>query len=128
MNNNTKKILIAEDDDFMRNMYESKLSMEHFEVVPVVNGEDAVKTLNTEKIDLVLLDIMMPKLNGFEVLSWIRNQRNLKKIPVILLTNLSEGDQVQKGLSLGANDYIVKAQFTPEEVVEKIKKYITQNV
>lgn len=119
-----KKILIAEDDDFMRNMYESKLSMEKFEVIPVGNGEEAVKIMNTRKVDLVLLDIMMPKLNGFEVLAWIRNQKNTKTLPVILLTNLSEGDQVQKGLSLGASDYIVKAQFTPEEVVEKIKKYL----
>lgn len=123
------KILLAEDEPFLSGMYQTKLKIEGFDVAAAADGEEALAKLEKEKFDVVLLDIMMPKLNGFEVLNNIRNGANkeLAKIPVIILTNLGQKTDIEKGLLLGANDYIVKANFTPAEVVDKIKKHLNEN-
>lgn len=120
------RILLVEDEPFLSGMYQTKLKLEGFEVAQAYDGEQALDQLRQAKFDLVLLDIMMPKLNGFDVLKEIRksNDPDLAKIPVIILTNLGQKNDVEQGLLLGANDYIIKASFTPAQVVEKIKKYI----
>lgn len=120
------KVLLAEDEPFLSGMYQTKLKLEGFEVVTAADGEEALEKLKQEKFNILLLDIMMPKLNGFEVLKSLREDPNhdLASLPVIILTNLGQKSDIEQGLLLGANDYIVKANLTPAEVVEKIKKLI----
>ncbi len=120
-----KKILLVEDEPFLSGMYQTKLKLEGFDVVTALDGEQALEKIQDGKFDLILLDIMMPKLNGFEVLKSIRKEKgNIAKVPVLMLTNLGQKSDVEQGLLLGANDYIIKANFTPAEVVSKISKFI----
>jgi CheY-like chemotaxis protein len=126
MDNNKKKIMIVEDDTFVMDIYETKLVKEGFEVVMAANGQEAMDKLEKDKIipDLILLDIIMPYMDGMEVLRRIQKNYSLKDIPVILLTNLSQKEEVEEGLKLGARDYLIKSHFTPQEVLEKINKYL----
>ncbi len=126
MAKNKGSILLVEDDTFISGMYQTKLSMLGYEVKVVSDGETAWNELKKSTPDLVLLDIVLPKKDGFEVLSDIRADAGLKGLPVILLTNLGQKPDVQKGLELGADDYIIKAHFTPTEVVEKIEKMLSK--
>lgn len=121
-NNKKKLILLVEDDSFLAGMYSTKLKMEDFEVELADNGEDALKMVQKNVPDLVLLDIILPRMDGFEVLKSIKNSPKTKDVPVILLTNLGQKKDVDKGLSLGAEDYLIKAHFMPNEVIDKIKK------
>lgn len=120
----TKSILLVEDDEFLAELYATKLTLEGFKVSLAKDGEKGLKLVKEEKPDLILLDIILPKMDGFELLSAIKSDSALKSIPVILLTNLSQKDEVKKGLDLGANDYLIKAHFMPSEVVKKIKQTI----
>ncbi len=126
MADNLTKVLLVEDEPFLSGMYQTKLKLEGFDVVAAADGEEALEKVKAQEFDIVLLDIMMPKLNGFEVLKSIRGDANKKiaGVPVIILTNLGQKSDIEQGLLLGANDYIVKASFTPAEVVAKIKKLI----
>jgi len=119
-------ILLVEDDTFISGMYQTKLSMLGYTVRTAMDGEAGWAELEREAPDLILLDIVLPKKDGFEVLGNIRSSDKLKNLPVILLTNLGQKPDVQKGLELGADDYIIKAHFTPSEVVEKIEKMLTK--
>jgi DNA-binding response OmpR family regulator len=118
------KILLVEDDTFISGMYQTKLSMLGYSVRVASDGEAGWAELQKETPDLVLLDIVLPKKDGFEILGDIRADAKFKGLPVILLTNLGQKPDVQKGLELGADDYIIKAHFTPSEVVEKIEKML----
>lgn len=124
MRNKDKKIKIAlvEDDPFLSSMYSTKFELEGYEVVAANDGVKGVEMIKKELPDLVLLDILMPKKNGFDVLADIKKDKSTKDIPVILLTNLNQTDEVMKGMDLGAADYLIKAHFMPSEVVDKIKK------
>lgn len=115
--------MIVEDDAFVMDIYQTKLLQEGFEVVGAANGMEALKVLeNSGKIpDLILLDILMPYVGGIEVLKKIKKNDKLKKIPVILLTNLSQKDDIDLGINLGADDYLIKSHFTPSEVLEKVR-------
>lgn len=115
------KILLVEDDSFVIDIYHTKLSQEGYEVIEARNGVEAMKKLSEVKPDLILLDIIMPYMDGIEALRKIKKDENLKKIPVILLTNLSQKEEISEGLGLGASDYLIKSHFTPSEVLEKIK-------
>ena len=117
-------ILLVEDDEFLAELYATKLNLEGFEVSLAVDGEKGLKLIKESKPDLILLDIILPKMDGFELLKTLKADKSLKDIPVILLTNLSQKDEVKKGLELGAQDYLIKAHFMPSEVVKKIKKTI----
>ncbi|MFA4941531.1 MAG: response regulator [Patescibacteria group bacterium] len=118
------KILLVEDDPFLLSMYNTKFELENFKVVTADDGEKGLKLALKEAPDIILLDIMLPKMDGFEVLRALKADEKVKRIPVILLTNLSQKEKVKEGLALGANDYLIKAHFMPSEVVEKIKKLI----
>jgi DNA-binding response OmpR family regulator len=121
----TKKgILLIEDDEFLAELYATKLNLEGFEVALANTGEKGLKMIKDKKPDLVLLDIILPKMDGFEILKNVKADPGLKNIPIILLTNLSQKDEVKKGLELGAVDYLIKAHFMPSEVVKKIKNVI----
>ena len=115
-------ILLVEDDTFLANIYKTKFEMEGFTVDVVENGQDGLDTAKKKKPDIVLLDILLPKMDGFTVLKKMKADDGLKNVPVILLTNLGQKDDVEKGLELGAADYLIKAHFKPSETVEKVKK------
>lgn len=116
-----KKIMIVEDDSFVMDIYQTKLEQEGYEVVGAANGVEALKKLQEIRPDLILLDIIMPYMDGLEVLKKIKDDQGLRNIPIILLTNLSQKEEIDKGLGLGADDYLIKSHFTPSEVLEKIK-------
>lgn len=120
-------ILLVEDDAFIAGMYQTKLSMLGYTVRIAADGEEGWRKLTTEALpDLLLLDVVLPKKDGFEILSLVRKDPERKHLPVILLTNLGQKPDVQRGLELGADDYVIKAHFTPAEVVEKIEKLLRE--
>lgn len=123
---NAIKILLVEDDSFLAGMYVTKLNLEGFKVTLKSDGEEALEAVKNESPDLILLDIVLPKKSGFDVLKEIKSDPKLKDIRVILLTNLGQREDVTKGLQLGADDYLIKAHFMPSEVVEKIKKLMNR--
>lgn len=117
-----KKILIIEDDKFLRDLISKKLFEENYKVIEMKNGESGLQAIKQQKPNLVLLDILLPNMSGWDVLEKAKADSEVNKIPIILLTNLGEKEDVEKGLKLGAEDYIIKAHFTPSEILEKIKK------
>ena len=119
------KILLIEDDSFLLSMYTIKFESENFEVIVAKDGENGLKSAAREMPSIILLDILLPKMDGFEVLKELKNNKATGHIPVILLTNLSQKNEIEQGLSMGAEDYLIKAHFMPSEVVEKIKKVLT---
>ena len=119
-----EKILIIEDDSFLSEMYATKLTQAGFKVEIADNGQEGFAKIKEGKPDLVLLDIVLPKMDGFEILKIIKADDQLKNIPVIMLTNLGQKTEVEKGLVLGANAYIIKAHYTPAAVMEKIKEVL----
>lgn len=119
---NSIHILLVEDDTFLANIYKTKFEMEGFKVSVSENGDDGLEDVKKKKPDIVLLDILLPKMDGFSVLKRIKSDEEIKDIPVILLTNLGQKDDVEKGLELGAVDYLIKAHFKPSETVSKVKK------
>jgi two-component system, OmpR family, alkaline phosphatase synthesis response regulator PhoP len=120
------KILLIEDDKFLRTVLEKKLSNEGFEVVSAVDGDEALEKIIADKPDIILLDIILPKKSGFLVLENIKKDPELKKIPVIIISNLGQEEDVKKGLLLGATEYFVKAKVSLDDVVKKIKEYAEQ--
>jgi len=116
-----KNILIVEDDKFLRELISQKLLKEGYKVSEAVDGEEGIKKVKEEKPDLVLLDLILPGIDGFEVLSKMKEDTALAQIPVIILSNLGQKDDVERGLKLGAVDYLIKAHFTPGEIIDKIK-------
>lgn len=117
----TISVLVVEDDTFLADLYKTKFELEGFKVFSAYDGEKGLELAKKQHPDIILLDLMLPKMNGFEVLEGIKADPALGKIPVLLLTNLSQKADVDRGLSLGANDFLIKAHFMPSEVVTKIK-------
>jgi len=124
MGNNKKRILVIEDDNILSSMYKTKLESDNYEVTVAVNGIDGLKLAKMGYYNLILLDIIMPLLDGFVVLEELKKDSKTKNTPVILLTNLGTEEDVEKGKKLGAVDYIVKANMTPKEINKRIKLYI----
>ncbi|MEK7103935.1 MAG: response regulator [Patescibacteria group bacterium] len=120
------KVLVVEDDKFLRELINRKLQSENFETVLAVDGEVALDLVGKEAPDIVLLDLILPGINGFEVLAKIKENEKLKEIPVIILSNLGQKDDIDKGMNLGATDYLVKAHFTPSEIIEKINQTLNK--
>lgn len=120
------KILLVEDDQDLQEMYETKFAMEGFEVVKAENGVEALNKISTAKPSIILLDIVMPEIDGFQVLKDLKANPETKEVPVILLTNLGQDGDIKKGMELGAVDYMIKANFTPNEVVAKVKKHLNK--
>ena len=119
-----KKILIVEDDKFLRELIVKKLSNEGYDVVEAVDGEQGIQKIKDAKPDLVLLDLILPGIDGFGVLAQKKEDPFISPIPVIVLSNLGQKEDVDKGLSLGATDYLIKAHFTPSEIIEKVRNII----
>jgi DNA-binding response OmpR family regulator len=118
------KILIIEDDKFLRDLLSRKLQDENFNVIAAVDGEEGVKKVEGERPELVLLDLILPGINGFDVLKNIKENPKTSEIPVIILSNLGQKEDVERALTLGAKDYLIKANFTLNEIFDKIKKYL----
>ena len=119
------KILIIEDDKFLRELISRKLKSEGYEAIEAIDGESGLKKIKEEKPDLVVLDLLLPGMHGFEVLTFLKEEPSLAALPVLILSNLGQRDEVEKGLELGAMDYLIKPHFTPSEVVEKMRKMLT---
>ena len=121
-----KTILLVDDDLTLREMYEERLKMEGFNIVQATNGEEALQKAGEVKPSIILLDIMMPKVNGFDVLKSLKANAEMKDIPVIVLTALIQDVDRVQGKKLGAVDYIVKSETMPGEVIAKIKNALGQ--
>lgn len=121
-------LFLVEDDPLMSRMYERAFKVSGFDVKMAFDGEEAINVFKTSDFvpDLVVLDVMMPKKSGFDVLRFMKSDAKSKHIPVVLLTNLSGEAEAKKGLDLGAVEYLVKSNFTPREIVDKIKN-ISEN-
>lgn len=122
--NSAKKVLVIEDDKFLRELIVQKLIKEGYDISEAVDGEIGIKKIKEEKPNLVLLDLILPGIDGFEVLSQMKRESSLASTPVIILSNLGQKDDVEKGLKLGAVDYLIKAHFTPGEIIDKIKSIL----
>jgi twitching motility two-component system response regulator PilH len=120
------KVVIIEDDVFLATMYANKFVQEGFQVFTSPDGKKGLRHIQKELPDLVLLDILLPEQNGFEMLREMKRDEKLKEIPVILLTNLSQKSDIELGMSLGAAAYLIKAHFMPAEVVEKAKQILEE--
>ncbi len=121
------KVLIVEDDVFMARMYLKIFSHENYEVTVASNGEDGLMKARENKPDVILLDIMMPKMNGFQVLETIKSDPKLANTPVIMLTNLAGDQDIEEARKIGAADYIVKSNYSPSQILDIVKKVIEGN-
>lgn len=119
-----KKILLVEDDDSLANVYLARLEVEGFQVKRVPNGEDALASAVEFKPDLVLLDVMMPKVSGFDVLDILRNTPETANLKIVMLTALSQENDKSRADQLGADDYLVKSQVVIADVIERIKHHL----
>lgn len=120
----SRRILLVEDDDAIANVYQTRLLGEGFDVRRVTNGEDALAAALSYKPDLVLLDIMMPKVSGFDVLDILRNTPETANLKIIMLTALSQDSDKERAESLGVDDYLVKSQVVIADVIERIKHHL----
>ncbi len=123
-----KKILIVDDDDFLLDMYAMKFREAGFLVDIAKNGEEAISKAKEVQPDVMLLDVVMPKMDGFEALRILKEGNIIPNALIFILSNLGQKEDIERGLKLGARDYIVKAQFTPSEVVAKVKSFLTAPV
>ena len=119
-----KRILLVEDDDALASVYLVRLQAEGFDVRRVANGEDALAAAISYKPDLVLLDVMMPKVSGFDVLDILRNTPETANLKIIILTALSQESDKQRAVQLGVDDYLVKSQVVITDVIERIKHHL----
>lgn len=123
-NTSQKRILLVEDDDALANVYITRLEIEGFQIVRVSNGEAALATALDFKPDLMLLDAMMPKVSGFDVLDILRNTPETANLRIIMLTALSQESDIQRAKALGVDDYLVKSQVVIADVVERVKFHL----
>ena len=121
-----KKILFIEDESALQKTFGEILRIEKYEMVSALDGETGLKLAQTEKPDLIILDLVLPKLHGFEVLRRVKEDEKTKDIPVIVLTNLETMTDVEKAIELGAMTYLVKANYSLEEIINKVKKALTE--
>lgn len=117
------RIVLVEDDQILGKVLYEELTEAGYEITQAFDGEDGLKMIRQKMPDLVLLDIVMPKKNGFEVLEALKEAPDTKRIPIIVLTMSGGDEEIKKGLRLGANDYIVKSQHAVAEIVEKVKDF-----
>jgi len=118
-----KKVLIAEDEDVLLNVLKDRFESDGWKVTVAKDGAEAIEAINKSKFDLVLLDLLMPKKDGFEVLKEVKDNPELKRMPIIVLSNLGGDEDIKRAMALGADDYYVKTQHPMSEIVEKAKKF-----
>lgn len=128
MNNIIKKhvVMVVEDNDLISKVYQAKFAKEGFEVSLAYDGEEAIRKITDEKPDIILLDLMIPKKDGFGVLEDIKKIPNLAKIPVIVLSNLGQQKDKERALFLGANEYLIKVDTSIQSIIDKTRGYISK--
>lgn len=124
MPSTAKKILLVEDDDTLADVYQTRLNAEGFDIKRVPNGEEALATALEYKPDLILLDVMMPKVSGFDVLDILRNTPDTTNVKIIMLTALSQDSDRERAKSLGVDDYLIKSQVVIADVVDRVKHHL----
>lgn len=123
-----QRVLLVEDDGFLASIYAQKLEVEGYDVSFATNGEDGLKLALKDKPDLILLDLLMPKMDGFEMLERLKADEALKAIPVLVLSNLGQKEDVERVIKLGAAGYVIKAHSLPHETVKRIKEILHAGV
>ena len=125
-----KLILLIEDDSFIQRLYQKTFQLHGYEIEAAFDGDQAITKLETmkEKPTIILLDIMMPKTSGFDVLRYLKSKEKFKNIPVVVLTNLDRKEDEEKVLELGAVSYLIKSQYEPSEVVDKVQEIINASL
>ncbi len=121
-----KKILFIEDEETLQRTFGDVLQREKYEVVKALDGKIGLRLAKSEKPDLIILDLVLPKMLGFEVLKALKKDKETKDIPVLILTNLERPKDVEQALNLGATTYLVKTNYALEEVIDKIKKVLKE--
>ena len=121
------KVLIVEDDVMLNKIYQTKLGIVGYKVFAAYDGEEGIKKMEESLPNIVLLDLMLPKKNGFEVLEIVKQNIKLNHIPVIILSNLGQGDDIERGKALGADDFLVKSNVKLEMVLEKIEQVLQKH-
>lgn len=119
-----KTVLVVEDDKYMREVLVAKLDKEGFAVLEAMDGSTGLDMTAKKKPDLVILDVILPVMNGFDYLDAKAKVAAIASIPVIILSNLGQREDVERGMKLGAKDYLVKAHFTPNDLIAKVKAYL----
>jgi len=119
-----QNILLVEDDPFLIDIYTTKLKESGFSVEVVSDGDAVLRKIRENKPDLVILDIVLPQIDGWEILRKIKSEPEFKNLKVIILSNLGQKEEVEKGIKLGAVKYLIKAHYTPSQVIKEIKKTI----
>lgn len=119
-----KKIIIIEDEEILLNLLKKKLIQENYQVISATDGQKGLDKIRTEVPDLILLDIVMPKKGGFEVMEELNQDAQLKNIPVIIISNSGQPVELDRIKELGVTDWLIKTNFSPQEVVNKVKKYL----
>jgi len=117
------KILVVEDDPALLELYRLKLTEEGYETFTADNGQVGFETALINEPGLILLDILMPEVDGYEALKELKSNEKTKKIPVIIFSNLSQREEIEKGLKLGATDFVIKTSLTPSQLAQKVKEY-----
>lgn len=128
-NQNIKMVFVVEDDKFMRNLLINKLQKEGFQTEGIPSGEEALELMKTKTPNLILLDLILPNMDGFEVIQHLKSDPRLSNIPVLILSNLGEKKDIEKAEEIGVAGFLIKANFTPSEIIKKIhdllnKKYL----
>ncbi|MFW5888296.1 MAG: response regulator transcription factor [Patescibacteria group bacterium] len=121
------KILLIEDDEVLSGMYKMKMKQEGYDVVLADNGENGLEKAKTDKPDIILLDLILPQKDGYQVLEELKQSKETKDIKVFILSNLGQNGEIKKGKEMGAEDYFIKADLTPGQLVEKIKKRLQED-
>jgi DNA-binding response OmpR family regulator len=127
MSDAKKKILLAEDDKFISKAYSAGLQKAGFDIVNATDGVEAIELIKTRHPDIILLDLIMPRKNGFEVLEDLKLDKSIKTVPIVILSNLGQESDVEKAKALGAADYLVKSNYTMDAVVEKVKFHLAKS-
>ncbi len=122
-----KKILLVEDEPTLQKTIGEVLKKENYEVFSALDGKTGLDLVQKEKPDLILLDLILPKMNGFEVLEELKSKEETKNIPVIILTNLERNEDINRALELGATTYLVKANYDLKDVIKKVEQVFNQN-
>lgn len=119
-----QSVLVVEDDQFLRDLIVKKLEEEGLKTIQAIDGEEGLRLIRENKPDIILLDLILPGIDGFEVLKQTKADPVISGIPIVILSNLGQKDDIDRGMELGAKDYLIKAHFTPGEIVQKVKEIL----
>ena len=120
------KILLIEDDSFLVDIYTTKFKQAGFQISVVEQGSEAFESIQKAPPDVILLDVVLPHIDGWDILKKLQEQETTRDIPVFVLSNLGQKEEIEKGLRLGAKKYLIKAHYTPSEIIEEIEQFFKE--